>query len=86
LSTIFISHSSKDNAQAATIQRHLEDQGYRSIFLDFDPEAGIPAGRDWERELYSHLLASQAVLVLSLSKISSEANTFEISEIQKRRD
>jgi WD40 repeat protein len=64
VSTIFLSHSSKDNEQTAAIRKHLDAQGYRSIFIDYDPEDGIPAGRDWERELYSQLLASRAVLVL----------------------
>ncbi len=63
LSTIFISHNSKDGQIAAEIKKRL-DQQYQSIFLDFDPQDGIPAGRNWERELYRQLLACQAVLVL----------------------
>jgi hypothetical protein len=34
------------------------------VFLDFDPEDGVPAGRDWERELYARLRGCQAVVVL----------------------
>lgn len=64
MSAIFISHSSKDGAIAADIKRRLEAQGHRSIFLDFDPEDGIPAGRDWEQELYHRIRASRAVIVL----------------------
>jgi len=42
----------------------LRAEGHRSVFLDFDPEDGIPAGRDWEQELYRRLRACQAVIVL----------------------
>ena len=42
----------------------MRAEGHRSVFLDFDPENGIPAGRDWEQELYRRLRACQAVIVL----------------------
>jgi WD40 repeat protein len=64
LSAIFLSHSSADNDAALQIHDWLEKQGYHSMFLDFDPAQGIPAGRDWERELYAQLRASRAVIVL----------------------
>ncbi len=64
LSRIFISHSSRDNAVAAEVRERLEERGHRSIFLDFDPEDGIPAGRSWERELYRQLRACRAAIVL----------------------
>ena len=64
MSAIFISHSSHDNAAAAAVRRRLEEQGHRSIFLDFDPADGIPAGHSWEQELYARLRACQAILVL----------------------
>src|SRR3954452_13271343 len=35
-----------------------------SLFLDFDPDSGITAGRDWERELYRNLKLAGAVVVL----------------------
>ncbi len=63
-SSIFISHSSRDNAAALELRERLEGQGHRSTFLDFDPEDGIPAGRDWERELYRQLRACRAVIAL----------------------
>ena len=47
MTEIFISHSSKDNAWAERISTWLKEQGYEGIFLDFDPQKGIPAGRDW---------------------------------------
>jgi TIR domain len=64
MSAIFISHSSKDNAIAGEVKARLAEQGHRSIFLDFDPEDGIPAGWNWEKELYARLRGCQAVIVL----------------------
>ncbi|MBT8364771.1 MAG: toll/interleukin-1 receptor domain-containing protein [Deltaproteobacteria bacterium] len=64
MGAIFISHSSKDDSVAAELKHNLAAQGHRSVFLDFDPELGIPAGRDWEQELYQQLRNCQAVIVL----------------------
>lgn len=60
---IFISHSSKDRAEAARVAALL-DQGLVPYFLDYDPEDGIPAGRCWEDELYYRLAGCDAVLYL----------------------
>src|SRR6476661_3657710 len=64
MSAIFISHSSADNALASEVATQLADLGHRSVFLDFDPAQGIPAGRNWEQELYLRLRTSQAVIVV----------------------
>lgn len=64
MSTIFISHSSRDNSVAEAIVERQQQQGYQSVFLAFDPELGIPAGRSWEHELYRQLRACQSVIVL----------------------
>ncbi len=64
MSALFISHSSADSAAAAELTAWLARQGHRSVFLDFHPERGIPAGRHWEQELYAQLRACQAVVVL----------------------
>ncbi|MEM7352674.1 MAG: TIR domain-containing protein [Acidobacteriota bacterium] len=64
MSAIFISHSSHDNEAAAEVRARLAELGHRSIFLDFDPADGIPAGRSWEQELYAQLRACQAIIVL----------------------
>lgn len=64
MSSIFLSHSSHDNGIASQVKACLEQWGHRSVFLDFDPEHGIPAGRDWEKELYAKLRECQAVIVL----------------------
>jgi hypothetical protein len=52
MTAIFISHSSADNAAAAEMKCWLEAQGHTSLFLDFDPEAGIKGGSGWEQTLY----------------------------------
>lgn len=64
MSGIFISHSSRDNAAADDLAARLRAQGYQSLFLDFDPDDGIPAGRHWEREIYAQLRACSGVVVL----------------------
>ena len=65
MSSIFISHSSRDNATAADLTAWLEKNGHRSVFLDFDPAKGIPAGRDWEKELYRNIRSCRAVVAIS---------------------
>lgn len=64
MNNIFISHSSKDNLVAEKLKALLVTEGHRGVFLDFDPEKGIPAGRNWEKELYSQLRKCRAVIVL----------------------
>ena len=64
MSTLFISHSSHDNAAAKELQARLEEQGHHSVFLDLDPETGIQAGVSWERTLYTKLRACRAVVAL----------------------
>ncbi len=64
MSSIFLSHSSHDNGMAEQVKVRLEQWGHRSIFLDFDPADGIPAGRDWEKELYAKLRECRAVIIL----------------------
>lgn len=64
MSSIFLSHSSKDNSIAEQVAARLKQWGHRSVFLDFDPEGGIPAGRDWGKELYAKLHECRAVIVL----------------------
>jgi formylglycine-generating enzyme required for sulfatase activity len=72
MSTIFISHSSEDNAWAERICDWLQgsankqqpDYRYQSLFLDFDPEQGIPVGRSWRETLYEKLRLCRAVIVI----------------------
>ena len=64
MSSIFISHRSTDNEKALEVSERLKREGHRSIFLDFDPVDGIPAGREWEKEVYRRLRSCRAVVVL----------------------
>ena len=64
MSAIFISHSSRDAAWAERLLLWLREQGHQSLFLDFDPQGGIPAGRDWDRELHHQLRRCRAVIAL----------------------
>ena len=61
---LFISHSSANADSARRLGEWLACEGYEAVFLDFDPERGIPPGRDWERELYVKLRAADAVMFL----------------------
>lgn len=83
MSTIFISHSSHDAAAASEVQDRLLQWGYESIFLDFDPDRGIPAGRDWERELYRRLNACRALI--ALSSADSVASRWCFAEITQAK-
>src|SRR5260370_30192106 len=80
---IFLSHGSADNEAADRLRRWLEEQGYRSFFLDFDPEQGIPADRDWEKELYAQLRTCRAIIVLCSPH--SMASTWCFAEITHAR-
>lgn len=62
--SIFISHSSRDNTIAALWKQRLEESGHLAVSLDFDPEQGIPAGREWERELYARIRSCEAMVIL----------------------
>jgi WD40 repeat protein len=63
MSAIFLSHSSADNAQAEAIKKSLEAHGH-TVFLDLDPETGIPGGSTWERVLSDRIHVCQAVVPL----------------------
>jgi WD40 repeat protein len=81
MASIFLSHSSQDNEVAGDLSRRLKEHGYDSLFLDFDPDSGIKAGRDWERELYRNLKLARAVIVLcSPSSMTSRWCFVEIAQ------
>jgi hypothetical protein len=72
VSTIFISLSSHGNAWAERICDWLKDeqkqrpqvQRFRSLFLDFDPDADIQTGERRRDQLYEHLQLCAAVNVI----------------------
>jgi hypothetical protein len=64
MSAIFISHSAKDNADAAATEAWLEEQGHKSYFIDYDEQFGIVGGAEWEQILYQRLRQCQAIVAL----------------------
>lgn len=44
MTTLFISHSAKDKAWAERTHTALVAGGYRCLFLDSDPDDGLPFG------------------------------------------
>lgn len=83
MSALFISHSSADETLAGELKARLAAAGHRSVFLDFDPDRGIPAGRHWERELYAQLRACQGMIVLCTR--ASMASAWCFAEITHAR-
>jgi hypothetical protein len=65
VASLFISHSSSDRDAAQRLAERLRTERFAALFLDFDPELGIPAGRNWERELYAQLRKTDAVIFLA---------------------
>ena len=65
MASLFISHSSRDRATATWVAERLHAEGFLALFLDFDPAQGLPAGRNWERELYGQLRKTDAVIFLA---------------------
>jgi hypothetical protein len=63
MSTIFLSHSSADNALAERLKGWIGASGH-AVFLDIDLDAGIQGGSDWEQTLYEKLQRCQVVIAL----------------------
>ena len=83
MTLIFISHSSADDAEARHVADWLTARGFRALFLDFDPGQGIPAGRNWEQELYARL--RQATAVVFLSSAASARSSWCFAELALAR-
>lgn len=64
MGTLFISHSSKDNARAVFVRDWLRDAGWADVFLDLDPVAGLAPGQRWQEELRKAGERCAAVVVL----------------------
>lgn len=64
-SWIFISHSSKDRKWADELHTRLARRKFKHVFLSYHPEHGIPAGADWEGEIYRQLKRCGAVIYLA---------------------
>jgi tetratricopeptide (TPR) repeat protein len=64
MSSIFLSHSSKDNFEAVALRDWLAREGWDDVFLDLDPDRGIAAGERWERALHEQANRCEAVIFL----------------------
>src|SRR3954452_22008416 len=65
MASVFISHNSRDRLVAKWLVKRLRAAGFAALFVDFDPDQGIPTGRNWERELYAQLRRTDAVIFLA---------------------
>src|SRR3954465_11152233 len=65
MASVFVSYSSRDRSVTELVVERLKAAGFSALFVDFDPERGIPAGRNWERELYAALRRTDAVIFLA---------------------
>lgn len=83
MASVFVSHSRRDLAATEKICQKLRDAGILAMFVDFDPEDGIPAGRHWERELYAQLRRTDAVIFLASA--ASTASLWCFSEASLAR-
>jgi WD40 repeat protein len=83
MTVLFISHSSRDMPLAHGLRDRLRAKGYEALFLDTDERDGIPAGRTWQREIYTALLRSDAVLFLATK--SSVASQWCFAELALAR-
>jgi WD40 repeat protein len=70
VASLFLSHSSADREAVNRIADRLRTAGFQSLFLDYDPEQGIPVGRNWELELYAQLHIADAVVFVASEKSS----------------
>jgi len=64
MSTIFISHSSLDEAWAIRVRDWLVANGWPNHFLDLDPARGIKAGERWKTALRNAAHRCEVVLAL----------------------
>src|SRR5688572_6773717 len=80
MASVFVSHSSRDRAVTERVVARLGAAGFAALFVDFDPEQGIPTGRNWERELYAQLRKTDAVIFLaSTASVASRWCFAEVS-------
>ena len=64
MSRIFLSHSSKNNAEALALRDWLSSQGWNDIFLDIDPVRGLVAADRWQKALTTAIGRCRAVIFL----------------------
>ena len=81
--SLFMSYCSADRATAERVRDWLQREQFSALFLDFDPALGIPAGRNWERELYARLRSADAVVFLASP--ASVASSWCFAEVSLAR-
>jgi WD40 repeat protein len=81
--SLFVSHCSADRAAAEQLRAWLQCEEFSALFLDFDPALGIPAGHNWERELYARLRSADAVVFLASR--ASVASSWCFAEVSLAR-
>lgn len=64
VSRIFLSHSSRNNAEALALRDWLASQGWNDVFLDIDPERGLVAADRWQKALNAAIGRCRAVIFL----------------------
>jgi hypothetical protein len=70
MASVFVSHSSRDRVVTERVVARLRAAGFAALFVDFDPEQGIPAGCSWDRELHAQLRRTDAVILLASEALS----------------
>ena len=79
MALLFVSHSSHDRDAAEQLAKRLGVEGFAALFLDFDPADGIPAGRNWKRELFAQLRKADGVIFMASA--ASVASQWCITEV-----
>jgi TIR domain-containing protein len=69
MASLFVSHNSQDRDEAERVTKRLQTEGFTALFIGFDPAHGVPAGRDWQRELYAQLRKSGGVIFLGQRRL-----------------
>ncbi len=64
MARVFVSHSSADQPEAASVASWLSAADF-DVFFSPDPDAGIPGGFDWEQYLHLQLKSADALVVLN---------------------
>lgn len=62
MARIFISHSSRNNAEALALHQWLVSQGWSDLFLDIHHEDGLAAAEKWQKALRQSITRCRAVI------------------------
>jgi WD40 repeat protein len=66
--SIFISYSTRDRPIANEVKSRLERRGFPAPFIDYHPEDGIPAGQNWERDIYRRIKQAGGIVFVGTKK------------------